>query len=142
MEPKKLRKEAYMFKNPINPSCIDLFLTNTIRSLQETQLFETELSDFHKLLMVVLKSTFPKSTPQKITCRSYKLFKRLLRDDLNYLLSKENMTLEFTSLTNFTKIFIETLNKHALKKKKYIHVNHANFVTKGLGKTIMLRSRL
>ena len=52
------------------------------------------------------------------------------------------MTLEFTSLTNFTKIFIETLNKHALKKKKYIHVNHANFVTKGLGKTIMLRSRL
>ena len=52
------------------------------------------------------------------------------------------MTLEFTSLTSFTKIFIETLNKHVRIKKKYIRANHANFVTKGLRKAIMLRSRL
>ena len=30
------------------------------------------------------------------------------------------MTLEFTSLTSFTKIFIETWNKQAPIKKKYI----------------------
>ena len=52
------------------------------------------------------------------------------------------MTLQFTSLTSFTKIFIETLNKHAPIKKKYIRLNQANFVTKGLRKAIMLRSRL
>ena len=39
MEHKKLSKEPTCFKNPNNPSCIDLFLTNTIRSFQETQLF-------------------------------------------------------------------------------------------------------
>ena len=29
---KSLRKKPKCFKNPNNPSCIDLFLTNTIRS--------------------------------------------------------------------------------------------------------------
>ena len=52
------------------------------------------------------------------------------------------MTLDFTSLASFTKIFIETLNKHAPVKKKYIRANYENFVTKALRKAIMLRSRL
>ena len=57
---KSLGKEPTWFKNPNNPLCIDLFLTNTIRSFQETQVFETRLSDFHKLVVTVLKPTFPK----------------------------------------------------------------------------------
>ena len=52
------------------------------------------------------------------------------------------MTLEFTSLTSFTNIFIEALNKHAPIKKKYIRANRANFFTKSLRKAIILRSRL
>ena len=52
------------------------------------------------------------------------------------------MTLEFTSLANFTKLFIETLNKHAPIKKKYVPGKHENFVIKGLRKAIMLRFRL
>ena len=36
---KSLGKENTCFKNPNNPSCIYSFLTNTIRSFQETQLF-------------------------------------------------------------------------------------------------------
>ena len=52
------------------------------------------------------------------------------------------MTLDFTSLASFTKIFIDTLHKHAQIKKKYIRTNHANFVTKALRKALILRSRL
>ena len=52
------------------------------------------------------------------------------------------MTLDFTSLASFTKMFIDTLNKHAQIKKKYIRTNHANFVTKALRQAIILRSRL
>ena len=105
-------------------------------------MFKTGLSDFHKLVVTVLKSTFPKSSPNVIKYRSYKNFSNdLLRDAFNSLLSMENMTLKFTSLTSFAKIFIETLNKHAPIKKKYICANHANFVTKSLRKAIMLRSR-
>ena len=43
------------------------------------------------------------------------------------------MTLEFASLTRFTKIFIETRKKYVCTdKEKYISANHANFVTKRL----------
>ena len=55
MEPKRLGKEPIYFKNPNNPSCIDLFLTNTMRNFQETQVFETGLFDFHKLVVKFLK---------------------------------------------------------------------------------------
>ena len=36
------------FKNPENPSYIDLLLTNYSRSFQNTGVFERGLSDFHK----------------------------------------------------------------------------------------------
>ena len=131
---KSLGKGPICFKNQNNPSCIYLFLTNTIRSFQEPQVFETGLSDFYKLIVTVLKSSFPKSSP-KITYRSNKNFSNnLWRDTLNSLLSKENVTLEFTSLTNFIKICIKTFNKHATVKKKYVRANHANFVKNTYGK--------
>ena len=62
---KNLAKEPTCLKNPNNPFCIDLFLTNTIRSFKGTQVFETGLSDFHKLVVTVLKSIFP-VTPQRV----------------------------------------------------------------------------
>ena len=51
------------------------------------------------------------------------------------------MTLDFTNLVNFAEIFVDTLNKHAPTKKKYIGANHPNVVTEALRKAIMLRSR-
>ena len=52
------------------------------------------------------------------------------------------MNLKITTLTNFTKSFIETLNKYATINKKYVSKSHANVVTKDLQKAIMLKSRL
>ena len=43
---------------------------------------------------------------------------------------------------NFIKTFLTVFDKHAPIKKKYLRVNHANFVTKQLTKTIMKRSKL
>ena len=85
-------------------------------------MFETGLSDFHKLVVTVLKSTFPKSPSKIITYRSYKDFSNdLLRDNFkNFLLSKQNVTLEITSLTIFSRICIETRNKHAAIKENII----------------------
>ena len=39
------------YKKPEKPSCIDLFLTNSPKSFQNTQTIETGLSDFHKLVV-------------------------------------------------------------------------------------------
>ena len=44
-----LVEEPTCFKNPDNPSCIDLFLTNRPRSFQNTLTIETGISDFHKM---------------------------------------------------------------------------------------------
>ena len=57
---KTLIKQKTCFKNPENPTCIDLILTNSPRSFQNSSVFETGLSDFHKLTITVLKQYFPK----------------------------------------------------------------------------------
>ena len=51
---KNLVKEPTCYKNPNNPSCTDLFLTNCARSFHKTCVFETGLSDFHKLIVTLL----------------------------------------------------------------------------------------
>ena len=50
---KNLVKEPTCFKNPDNPSCIDLFITNSYRSFQKTTTLSTGLSDFHKMTVEV-----------------------------------------------------------------------------------------
>ena len=69
-----LVKEPKCFQNPYNSSCIDLFLTNGLRSFQNTVTIETGISDFHKMVIAVLK-VFSKKQKQKIIqYRSYKIF--------------------------------------------------------------------
>ena len=43
---RNLIKEKTCFKNPQNPSCIDLILTNRSKSFQDSMVIETGLSDF------------------------------------------------------------------------------------------------
>ena len=52
------------FKNPEKPSCIDLILTNCSRSFQNPCVTETGLSDFHKLVVAVMKTNYKKSQPK------------------------------------------------------------------------------
>ena len=53
---KNLVKKPTCFKNPDNPSCINLFLTNKPRTFQCTTTIETGISNFHKLVVTVLKT--------------------------------------------------------------------------------------
>ena len=43
------------YENPAKSSCIGLFLTNPPRSFKNAQTIETDLSDFHKLVVTVSK---------------------------------------------------------------------------------------
>ena len=71
------------FKNPDKPSCKDLILTNFPRSFQNSCVIETGLSDFHKLVVTVMKTTYKKSQPKIITYCSYKYFNNdSFREDL------------------------------------------------------------
>ena len=57
---KNLIKVPTYFKNPGNPKTIDLMLTNSVRSFQNSCALEAGLSDFHKMTVTVLKSYLEK----------------------------------------------------------------------------------
>ena len=59
---KTLNRGATCFKNPNNPSCIDLFLTNR-QCFQQTHAIETGISDFHKMVVTVMKTHYKKQKP-------------------------------------------------------------------------------
>ena len=59
-----LVKESTCYKNPRNPSCSNLYLTNSPLRFQTTSPVFTGLSDFHKLVLTVFKTTFVKSKPK------------------------------------------------------------------------------
>ena len=71
---KSLVRVPTCFKNPENPSCIDLILTNSPYSFQSSCVIETGLSHFHKITVAVMKVSFQKIKPKIITYRNYKLF--------------------------------------------------------------------
>ena len=81
------------YKNPLKPSCIDLFLTTCSRSFQDTQVIETGLSDFHKMNITILKMFFSKQNHETVFLRNYERFdhsafrealnRELLKYDLN-----------------------------------------------------------
>ena len=54
------------FKNPENPSCIDLLLTNKPLSFSTTTAMGTGLSDFHKMIVAVIKIIFHKMKPREL----------------------------------------------------------------------------
>ena len=73
-ELKPLNEEATCYKNPNKPSCIDVILTNSPRSFFNTETYFTGLSDCHKLVLYVFKTTFSKTGPKEMMYRDYKNF--------------------------------------------------------------------
>ena len=66
--------KKHFFKNPQNPSCIDLIITNNPRSFEGSMTIETGLSDFHKLSLTVMKIFYKKQKSNIIKYRSYRNF--------------------------------------------------------------------
>ena len=60
---KNLTKDPTCFTNPENPPCIDLILANSPYSFQNSCVIETGPSDFHKMIVSVMKITFQKLKP-------------------------------------------------------------------------------
>ena len=131
-------KEKTCFKSSTNPSSIDLFLTNSPMCFQNTSTTTTGLSDFHKMVVTVMKMSFQKDPPKEVYYRDYKKFnKELFKEEL-----KKKIDREVGCYETFEKMFISVLEKHAPLKKKVLRANHAPYMTKALRKAIMRRSQL
>ena len=132
-----LVKEKTCFKSVENPSCVDLFLTNCVRSFQCTKVISTGISDHHKMILTVLKTTFEKVKPKEISYRSYRMF-----DNETF---QEELKQKIGDCTNYTELecgFSEVFDKHAPLKKRVVRANEVPYMTRNLRKAIANRSRL
>ena len=136
---KNVVKELTCFKNIDNPSCLDLFLTNTWRSFQNTITVSTGLSNYHKIIITVLKSTFPKAKPKVLTYRDYSKF---VKEDFNQKLDSNILVCDVKDYETFENFFLGIYNTLARCKKKVVRTNQKPYVTKELRKAIMKRSFL
>ena len=142
-EYKNLIKNATGYKNPEKPSCIDLILTNNPNSFQNLGVPETGLSDFHKMTVTIMKTTFEKLKPNIMHYRDYRKFSNdKFGENLISRLSSENIRVDFNGMEKFLQICIKTLDELAPQKKKYSRGNNMPFINKTIKKAFMKRSRL
>ena len=136
-----LIKEYTCFKNILNPTCIDLMLTNKPKSFMKSTVIESDISDFHKMTLTVMKSFFPKQKHNIIRYRDYRNFSNeSFRNDLLFEISN-NASKNYLK-ENFQLFAEKIFNKHVPIKKKYFRANQAPFMNKSISKAIMNRSRL
>ena len=136
-----LSNTSTCFKNPENPSCIDILLTKSKTNFDETLVLESGLSDFHKLVVPILKIYFKKEAPTVIIYRDYKYFaNEKFSNELENELSKiGSLTLNYDIFKN---VCMDVVNKHAPLKRKYMRANHAEYMDKEFSQAIMKRSKL
>ena len=132
-----LIKQPKCFKNPEDPSYIDLILTNKPCSFQTKCVIETGLSDSHRMTISVLKMHFRKLPPKIISYRDLKKFdNERFMDSLQHTLGQESFDWS-KNLDELYEICHTIFNTHARKKKKYIRGNNKPFMTKAYSKAIM-----
>ena len=120
-----LIKKPTCLKNPQSPSYMDLILTNSPYSFQNSCAIETGLSDFHKMTVTVMKTTYEKLKPRIANYRDYKNFcNDTFRQKLLEKLATENINTNCSGLEKFLQICVNTLNNLAPCKKKYTRGNN------------------
>ena len=112
-----LIKDSTCFKNLEKPSCIDLILTNFCNSFLKSQTFETVLSDFHKLTMIVLQIHYKRQKPLVIAYRDYKNFQmKISAQSISAMGRYSNIY-----FADFHSEFLYLLDKNTSVHKSYTH---------------------
>ena len=110
-----LIKDPTCYKSAVNPSSIDIMLTNKKLSFQNSITVETGLPDFHKMTITVLKIHLKKKDPIIITYRDLKLFDELkFREEIRNQLEQS----ETSTVNDFKSIFVSAWNSHAPVKNR------------------------
>ena len=111
-----LVKDPTCFKNLSNPSCIDLFLTNWKGYFKNTIVTESSISDFHKMIITIMKSKMLRCKPKVISYRDYRNFNE---NDFLYVITSLNQIQPLDLTYNlFVEKLIEIVDKHAPCKSK------------------------
>ena len=92
----------------------------------KTSTVSTGLSDFHKMIITVMRTTFPKAEPTVIT---YRKMSNYNSDDFSKDLEEKLKGQPFTYAA-FEKTFLETLEIHAPQKTKTVRANNKPYLNK------------
>ena len=123
---KCLVQEPTCYNNSERPSCIDLFLSNCENYFLKTEILETGLSYFHKLIITATLLKFGKQTPQIVTYRNYKNYNKELFEKVIQI-KLLGFNIENVRYETFTNIFVDILNLLAPLKRKCLRANHCKF---------------
>ena len=122
---------------------IDILLTKRPRSFLKTGIFETGITDHHKLILSFFRSYFLRIPPKTIQYRKYKTFNESsFLHELDQELLKGDMYKNNRDMfSTFTETFRRVLDKHAPLKTKRVRENQSPFMTKELRKAVMNKSK-
>ena len=140
---KNLIKDNTCFKNLLKHSCIDLIITNRPKSFQNSVTVETGLSNFHKMMLTVMKLFYKKQKTNIVTYRNYKHF-----SNEAFMFGVKNSIIQITSENNdlefdrFKAALDEAFQRHAPIRKRYVRANQASFINEKMNKEVMKRSSL
>ena len=108
-------------------------LTKRPNRFQKTSTVVTGLSDFHKIIISCLKTTFNQIPPKKIIFRDDKKFdEQNFLYDLDQQMIKGKLYKEKNMCESFSDTFEAIVNKHAPLKEKVAQGNNVPFMTKKL----------
>ena len=111
------------YKNPDKPTCIDLILANCPRSFQNSGVIETGLSDFHTMIVTVMKTSYRKIESRVITYRDYNSFSNEgFRESLLENIKGKSSENSDKSFSNFINTCNTVLDKQLPKKKNMLEV--------------------
>ena len=103
----------------------------------------TGLSDFHKMTLTVLKSSFAKQKPRVLIYCNYKFFNNtLFRDQVLNKLTNSNLQTSDKDLKHFKETCLSVVNTIAPLKSRFIRANQASFINKEIQRAVMIRSKL
>ena len=113
---------------------IDILLTN--RRFLKTGIFETGLSDHHKLIVSFFRSYFSRTPPKTVQYRKYEIIKEssFLYELGQELLKGDMYKNNRDMFSTFTEAFRRVLDKHEPLKTKRVRGNQSPLMTKELSK--------
>ena len=113
------------------------------KSFYKSHSFVTGLSDCHKLIVSILRTSIQTLPPKFVIYRNEKNFheSNFLRDLDSRLIQGELYKIYEDPYTKMSEILFEVLNYHVTLKQKSVRGNHAPFMTRELSKAIMTKSK-
>ena len=138
---KNIIKVPTCFKNPDFPTSIDVMLTTSSTSFHNSCAIKTRSSDFHTMIVTVMKSHFQKKEPKIIQYRdNNNFYAEEYRQYIISLLSSRELTGSgFDTFMNKCK---DACDIRVLIKHKCLRLNQSLFMNKEISKAIMNRTTL